>query len=381
MENRATVKVNFFKQLRQVKDLIERIKNNTNLTQIESYELTVYDNLTEFVASGFVSRSSTAKFISEHWYLPTPVMCKALNSSQGANFTADSLRVQVNLLSNQYCELFPFSVADAFEKGIVKQLDYINSVCNALLNYDTENEIVANTVVASEVVNSVDEYGDTVKRYSLSDCENELRVLKMLSKGNIYGYLDECDKEKLAYLIQNLNSPLLIHKKGERLKTLNTVKLDILTMLGRMENVSLKLDDEISITSSLSEISDSALDFAQNVSQNETETISAENDVVSAESENGSIENDPFVETKESIEKSNKSVSALYYNAVLRPLLLEQIEKNLADSDDIHESASQRCSEWFRLLSSTDLATSVSVLPSEMVVKLVEMLDQSLGEN
>lgn len=112
----------------------------------------------------------------------------------------------------------------------------------------------------------------TENKYSLSECMNELVLLKTVSMGSIQKICDEVDKDKLAFILQALEKPFLISERKDVVKSrsykdrpvgesdnykvnklyFNDLKLDILVALGVVkpkplsaENASFETDEMV----------------------------------------------------------------------------------------------------------------------------------------
>lgn len=374
---------NFFRQMRETHAYISVVRSQYELRGLQKYMIEVFDLLDAFVTGGLNTKNEAMAYVCSNWLLPSKDAYKSFVEATGSTVSYSAFRVELNNISLQFMKIFPFRLVLAFGDGTSiapdrEKLDYIYTICQAVLQNTSGGDITAKDILVNEVIALADY--DRPRPFTVSECSNEIKVIKTLSKSSVFNFIDNCDREKLTYVVKCLNEPLLIKRKGERGKTLNSIKLDFLLAFNMADSTGLGEDTENSNKDLL---------WVSNIMENKTpfEPIAIEEPVSSDESIGENDEDDDvididgtsFSETSENFgvasEEPIEDIRKKFYLSI-RDALVKQSEAGLVvDNEEILAQASKRCSEWFRLLSDKEFLQSLAILPSDMVKSLVDKLD------
>lgn len=224
---------NFFRQLRDTCKFVETAKVDV----LSNEEKEIFYKLLVFVESGVFSNSDVTKFICKNWRLDTPQLTALWNELKGKTKSSDTMRKQVLIVGNYLSALFDVDLQTCFDGSNSERIKSINVKINALSDFCVNcSDKFSETIFPAEILSYQDSNSSSA---DISSCEYELKVLKALTRSNIYNLLDSCDQSKLSYLLKCLSSPLVYKEKSAREYSINESKLDILQKLYCVEDVSL----------------------------------------------------------------------------------------------------------------------------------------------
>lgn len=224
---------NFFRQLRDTCKFVETAKVDV----LSNEEKEVFYKLLVFVESGVFSNSDVTKFICKNWRLETPQLTSLWNELKGKSKSSDTMRKQVLIVGNYLSALFDIDLQTCFNGINPERIKSISVKINALSDFCVNcSDKFSETIFPEEVLSY---QGSNSSSADISSCEYELKVLKALTRSNIYNLLDSCDQSKLSYLLECLSNPLIYKEKSAREYSINESKLDILQKLYCVEDISL----------------------------------------------------------------------------------------------------------------------------------------------
>ena len=239
---------NFFKLL--VKLEYEYIDKYSSLSP--SVIETIKD-LISYVESAKWTKSDVTALYCKNWRKTYPELRLIFEEEGFKSRSEVTIRSQISELSRNLCEMFGDcqSIADAFKaasgkyvEGMTKE-DGKKFISKLGLKLRMLQGYVDEPFTKKLGVRLFDFDIDcmTESKYKVSECAKELELLKTLSNESIKALCDEVDADKMAYLLQELNKPLLLSQRAEKQKkgsentykvnrlVVNIAKIDILQAL------------------------------------------------------------------------------------------------------------------------------------------------------
>lgn len=171
--------------------------------------LVVYKKLVELLEQGGITNSEVEQFISKNYLLSVEDLTKKWNMTHTKQKIEMTFRGQISTLSSKYYKLFGVN-ASTLEEALLSK-DNNHPVLGRLLKILTAIGVESEPLVSRFDYSIKDYLGDyeTNHTYNVSDCEKELRLLKMMDKKNLELIFSQVDKDKLAYLFQMMNADLI----------------------------------------------------------------------------------------------------------------------------------------------------------------------------
>ena len=189
----------------------------------------LFSRLIESVESGGFSNSDITKFICQNWKLDYKELTSFWNGLNGTEKSKDTFRSQVSTISAHLFTIFGdvqpsvFGNPNELSSEDISIRERLVAILDSMITEDT----FAKNIYILEVLNYFEDL-DAKDSFPLSECENELKVLKLLTKSNIYSLLDTCNSAKLKYILSIMIQPLT----SNRYRTVNLEKLEIMRNLG-----------------------------------------------------------------------------------------------------------------------------------------------------
>ncbi len=239
---------NFFKLLSKLE--VEYIDRYSSLS---SSDMETIKDLISYVESAKWTKSDVTALYCKNWR-KTYLELRLIFEEEGFKSRGEvTVRSQISELSRNLCELFGDcqSIADAFKvasgknvEGMTKE-DGNKFISRLGLKLRMLQGYVDEPFAKKLAVRLFDYDIDCVTKntYKINECAKELELLKTLSNESIKALCNEVDADKMAYLLQELNKPLLLSQRTEKQKkgsentykvnrlVVNTAKIDILQAL------------------------------------------------------------------------------------------------------------------------------------------------------
>jgi len=239
---------NFFKLLSKLEyEYIDRYSS------LSSSDVETIKDLISYVESAKWTKSDVTALYCKNWRKTYPELRLIFEEEGFKSRSEVTIRSQISELSRNLCEMFGDcqSIADAFRiasgkyvEGMTKEdgkkfISRLGLKLRMLQGY--VNEPFAEKLGVRLFDFDIDCV--TENKYKVSECTKELELLKTLSNESIKALCDEVDADKIAYLLQELNKPLLLSQRSEKQKkgsentykvnrlVVNTAKIDILQAL------------------------------------------------------------------------------------------------------------------------------------------------------
>lgn len=239
---------NFFKLLSKLE--VEYIDRYSSLS---SSDVETIKDLISYIESAKWSKSDVTALYCKNWRKTYPELRLIFEEEGFKSRSEVTVRSQISELSRNLCELFGDcqSIADAFKvasgkyvEGMTKE-DGKKFISRLGLKLGMLQGYVDEPFTKKLGVRLFDYDIDCVTEntYKISECAKELELLKTLSNESIKALCNEVDADKMAYLLQELNKPLLLSLRTEKQKkgsddtykvnrlVVNTAKIDILQAL------------------------------------------------------------------------------------------------------------------------------------------------------
>lgn len=192
----------------QMAKTIFRVLKNHNQNIVVS-NMAVYRKLVELLERGGITNSEVEQFISKNYMLSVEDLTKKWNMTHTKQKIEMTFRGQISTLSSKYYKLFGVNASN-FEEALLSG-DNNHPIIIRILKILTAIEVDSEPLVSRFRYGIIDYLGDyeTDNTYEVSECENELRLLKMLDKKNLELIFSKFDKDKLAYIVQMMNADLI----------------------------------------------------------------------------------------------------------------------------------------------------------------------------
>ena len=178
----------------------------------------IYD-IIAFVEGGSITEANIAKFICRNFRLDNKSLLRAYNLSVPYEkmISTSTLRSYISRLSNELYDIFGLNIYEIFKENDLEKQRKIKSLLNI-----SDLEDLSFKDLFIEVVDEVASTGLYNSNICLDDCEEELKVLKSLTKMRLRESVSSLDANKLAYIKRILNKPIV------NSKTLNYDKINLL---------------------------------------------------------------------------------------------------------------------------------------------------------
>lgn len=215
-------KPSFFTKLRQ----LEQLNRELN---ISDSVLPLYRDFMSFVENGNFTDSEPVKYVCSNWKLKPREISDKWNSSNAKKKSYNTWGVQVKFTSELLESIFPNFEPMIFHKTNdtdVKANEKRNIISLTIKSIDTPNLYPSDMFI--EEINKLNTGNET--EYNIEDCEEELKVLKLLSQDNINNILSKVDKNKLSYILGVLSQKSSVYKNKE----FNKNKLLVLQKLNKV---------------------------------------------------------------------------------------------------------------------------------------------------
>lgn len=162
-----------------------------------------------FVEGGTITNANIAKFICKNFRLDNKAMLQAYNLSVPSEkaISTSTLRSYISRLSNELYDVFGLNIYDIFIKNDLKKQRKIRS----LVNISNLRDLSFKDLFI-EVVDERASTGLVRSDMTIDDCEEELEVLRTLTKNHLRGIISDLDAGKLAYIKRVMNTPLVNSK-------------------------------------------------------------------------------------------------------------------------------------------------------------------------
>lgn len=191
----------------------------------ESYSL--FSQVVSYVEACSFSNSEATKFICKNWRLSSSELSERWSVSHPAK-SVNTFRSQLSTTNRQLFGLFGNIVPEVFyKKSLLSEEDKVlrRNLVNALAALDYDEDIFVPDIFISEVGNFFEDASyDT---YKVEDCMEELRLIKILMKSNVFSYIEKINADKLKFILGVLNQPI----SSNRSRSINHNKIAILNQL------------------------------------------------------------------------------------------------------------------------------------------------------
>lgn len=356
---------NFFKLLSKLEyEYIDRYSS------LSSSDVETIKDLISYVESAKWTKSDVTELYCKNWRKTYPELRLIFEEEGFKSRSEVTIRSQISELSRNLCEMFGDcqSIADAFKaasgkyvEGMTKE-DGKKFISKLGLKLRMLQGYVDEPFTKKLGVRLFDFDIDCVteNKYKISECIKELELLKTLSNKSIKALCDEVDADKMAYLLQELNKPLLLSQRAEKQKkgsentykvnrlVVNTAKIDILQALDLITPKKIK-----------------PVGFKNSQINEETTSVEA---VVKADEKNEPVVCESGVTPKVELPFKFAEMTELC------EVIQERLKKVLVLSDDLQKRANNitYLKGVFNLFTSEGFRTYLSKYPSGDIAQAVE---------
>ena len=217
---------NFFKELNNCKKVVME-QTGTEYTE---ETVLILAELIDCVQSGVLcGRSDSYRFICKHYELNASAMANLWRCQTGSEKVSSTFRCQMHNLSSIMYRAFGEGVFELFYSQDMEQLRQLRVKVLALSTKDVSFE----NIFFFEIADSCKGSGKTLSsELKLEDCKDELKLLRQLKGDRFKKALAGKDAEKLSYIRDVMNQPLVDSETMD----INIEKLKVMTALGVIDS-------------------------------------------------------------------------------------------------------------------------------------------------
>lgn len=203
------------------KYVVRQINPSTELQRV------AVSRLKNYIVECSFSKSKITKFYCKNYDKSYSQLSALWEAEFGTKKSEDGVRGQFGAISRQLVELFgDIATIETALKTVDKNVDKasdeekskaVKFLKDLLLKIDGLEQVdeITETIPFAVDINKLAVLSETSKVYELSECQAELKLLKALSVRGIQNLFDEVDSDKLSYLLQILNQPVIINEVQE----------------------------------------------------------------------------------------------------------------------------------------------------------------------
>ena len=217
---------NFFKELNNCKKAIMEESG----ASYSSETIQILAELIDCVQSGVLcGRSNSYRFICKHYELNASVMANLWRCQTGSEKVSSTFRCQMHNLSNIMYRAFGEDIFEIFYSQDAERLHQLRVKVLAISTKDVSFE----NIFFFEIADSCKGSGKTLSsELNLEDCKDELKLLRQLKGDRFKKALAGKDAEKLSYIRDVMNQPLVDSETMD----INLEKLKVMTALGVIDS-------------------------------------------------------------------------------------------------------------------------------------------------
>lgn len=203
------------------KYVVRQINPSTELQRV------AVSRLKNYIVECSFSRSKITKFYCKNYDKSYSQLTVLWEAEFGTKKSEDGVRGQFGAISRQLIELFgDIATIETALKTVDKNVDKVSDEVKSeavkflkdlLLKIDGLEQVdeTTDTIPFAVDINRLAVLSETSNVYELLECQAELKLLKALSVRGIQNLFDEVDTDKLSYLLQILNQPVIINEVQE----------------------------------------------------------------------------------------------------------------------------------------------------------------------
>ena len=215
-------------------ELLEKDPERLSKEEKVDYDIrkNVFKNLVRFVEIGNFTESENEKFMCLNWRLDSFDLTKAWNENHGqvlkakgqyAQKSRATFRTQLATLSAKLYNLFETSDTEFNDMFMTIDSDWRDRLkeFNDICTYGFLGDISCQDMFSYSLFEYTDGLNSDTE-FSLSECKREFRLLRLMCKDNLLSLFESCDKDKLAFLVEQMRAPLFL--SGSELRVLDNGK-------------------------------------------------------------------------------------------------------------------------------------------------------------
>lgn len=157
-----------------------------------------------FIRSGSFAKSEKDKFILRNYEMDNKSLTVVWNTTKNTNRTEATTRVQKRNIATMITSMFGdiYTISNVFLSDDERQISEFMTKVRVF----SAKDLSITDIAISNIVESVPIKSDKV--FELSDCVDELKYLCMFSYKNMDRYLQQINKDKLAFVLSIMREPL-----------------------------------------------------------------------------------------------------------------------------------------------------------------------------
>lgn len=200
----------FFTELAVAEQRIIVTGYDEDYTQYSGSTKETLEELIDYVESGNYTRAKSAKFIAAHFRMGTVELVEAWHRTYHKSKEESTIRGQVSVASQVLYDLFGH---ETFEELNADQPDRVKDILDAL----SIGDLMCYDIFIDGVSNYIKRPNNT-QVFEFDELEEEMAFLAMFRRDDIEQAMSKLNSEKLFYIKQVLNKPLVVDYKVNEIK-------------------------------------------------------------------------------------------------------------------------------------------------------------------
>lgn len=191
------------------KSIFKILKDNSSINSVLKV------SLHSFMLQGGFSKSDIDRFICKNYMLSVPELTRIWNVENATDKKELTFRGQISVLSNKFLHLFETNASELEEVLLSendkhpKALEIIGIIIAFGVSSDSLEHRFKYTLEDYIGIQK------PVNDYDISECEAEIKLLRMMDKQNLISMFEKVDKDKLAYVMQMMRADLVLYEVSE----------------------------------------------------------------------------------------------------------------------------------------------------------------------
>lgn len=186
--------------------------------------------LIRYVEGATYTTSLHTKFIARNWRYGSKELLERWNNNEGIDSKKSEVafRSQISTLSNQLYQMFGSDFFEIFINEDALGITMIDDLLDALDGFPDN----IHDYIHSDIVDEGEEVSWS-KSYDITELKPTIDMIRPYLRSNINDVLLQIDLEKLGYIINAINNPIM----NNTTRKINTVKIDILREFAKKPDI------------------------------------------------------------------------------------------------------------------------------------------------
>lgn len=305
------------------KNLFKILKDNRR------YQSELCLALQEFMLQGGFSDSEVDQFICKNYTLDVSRLTDKWNYTHSNKKKEVTFRGQVSVLSNKIYRMFETNASEL--ESLIMNEDDTHEVSLRIINFVKAKGVLSKSLEGrfSFTIQDYLRGHEPVGVYSVSECIEEIRLLKMMDKKNLEAIFSQVDTDKLAYVMEMMRADLILYESMEYEQKDKSTK-----------EVLKKADGSVATRKVFNPvINDIKMALLLEFNSVKVKRLSVANQEIESK-EKGVLDSKPIYEPKEVIDSNSKMIPKLSSKSYQLNISYEQrilIEKKRREKPSVRE--------------------------------------------